>query len=81
MKIPTCCFSGHRILPKNEMGNIEKRLRTEIDYFINKGVTDFISGGALGFDLMAAALIADKKEMGAAIRLIFMLPCLIANEL
>ena len=38
-------------------------------------MTDFISGGALGFDQIAASLIIAKKEIGKNIRLIFALPC------
>lgn len=40
-----------------------------------QGVTDFISGGALGFDQIAAALILSKKEKGCNVRLILALPC------
>ncbi|MDR2933651.1 MAG: DUF1273 domain-containing protein, partial [Oscillospiraceae bacterium] len=54
---------------------IIKRLDSEIEKLISQGVTDFISGGAIGFDQMAASLIVAKKKMGRAIRLIFALPC------
>ena len=75
MKEHTCCFTGHRHLPKSEIGLIIKRLNDEIENLYRGGVTNFISGGALGFDQIAASLIAAKKEMGYAIRLIFILPC------
>ncbi len=71
----TCCFAGHRRLPKNKIENIVIRLNQEIDKLIRQGVTDFISGGALGFDQIAASLIVAKKEMGYKVRLIFALPC------
>ena len=71
----TCCFSGHRKLPQNKLERMIKRLSTEIDKLISEGVTEFISGGALGFDTIAASLVIAKKEQGANIRLIFMLPC------
>lgn len=51
------------------------KLHQEIEKLITKGVTDYISGGALGFDLIAASYIVAKKEMGSPIRLIFALPC------
>lgn len=38
-------------------------------------VTHFLSGGALGFDQMAASLVIAKKEMGQPVKLIFALPC------
>ena len=60
----TCCFTGHRKLPKERIEHIIKRLDQEVDNLISQGVTDFISGGALGFDQIAASLIVAKKEMG-----------------
>lgn len=75
MKSKTCCFSGHRKLPKDKIEEIVRRLNREIDSLISQGVTDFISGGALGFDQIAVSLIIAKKEMGWDIRLIFVLLC------
>lgn len=71
----TCCFTGHRKLPANKIQTIVTNLDWEIDTLIDNGVTNFISGGALGFDQIAASLIVAKKEMGKEIRLIFALPC------
>lgn len=71
----TCCFTGHRRLPADRIGAIVKQLNHEVDRLIAMGVTDFISGGALGFDQIAASLIIAKKQMGNPIRLIFALPC------
>ena len=81
MKFKTCCFSGHRKLPSNRIEQIVKRLDHEIDCLISQGVTDFISGGGLGFDQLAASLIIVKKEMGQDIRLIFALSCKNQDEL
>lgn len=74
-KLKTCCFTGHRRLPEDRIEQIILRLNQEVDNLISQGVTDFISGGALGFDQIAASLIVAKKEMGHDIRLIFALPC------
>ena len=81
MKKNTCYFTGHRRLPKDKIGKIVIRLNQEVDNLIGQGVTDFISGGALGFDQIAASLIVAKKEMGHDIRLIFALPCRNQDEL
>lgn len=74
-KATACCFTGHRTLPANKIQTLITNLDREIDALIEKGVTDFISGGALGFDQIAASLIVIKKETGKNIRLIFVLPC------
>lgn len=71
----TCCFTGHRNLPATKIEKILVNLEQAVEKLIAKGVTDFISGGALGFDQIAASLIIAKKEMGKPIRLIFALPC------
>lgn len=74
MKEQSCCFVGHRQLPADKIEHILRRLNDEIERLIQEGVTTFLSGGALGFDQMAAALIATKKEMGCHIRLVLVLP-------
>ena len=75
IKATTCCFTGHRKLPEEKIESIIIRLNDEVDRLINQGVTDFMSGGALGFDQIAASLIVSKKELGKPVRLIFALPC------
>ncbi|MDL2273764.1 DUF1273 domain-containing protein [Oscillospiraceae bacterium OttesenSCG-928-G22] len=75
MKEKTCCFTGHRKLPKEKIEQIVVALDCEVERLIEQGVTNFISGGALGFDQIAASLIVAKKEMGRDVRLIFALPC------
>lgn len=75
MKELACCFTGHRQLPADKAEEIVTALDREIENLIAKGITDFISGGALGFDQIAASFIIGKREMGKNIRLIFALPC------
>lgn len=75
MQKNTCCFTGHRKLPANKIEYIIRRLNEEIERLIKEGVTIFLSGGATGFDQLAASLIAAKKEMGYDIRLELALPC------
>ncbi|MCI1958882.1 MAG: DUF1273 domain-containing protein [Clostridia bacterium] len=70
-----CCFIGNRSLPINKIQNIIINLDQEVENCIAAGVTDFICGGALGFDQIAASMIVAKKEMGKDIRLVFVLPC------
>ena len=74
MKTTTCFFTGHRKLPQHKISRITKRLNREIENLISQDVTTFLSGGAPGFDMIAASLVAAKKELGADIRLVFALP-------
>ncbi len=74
-KKKTCCFSGHRILPRESIEAIRKELSIVVDEYIKKGYNQFVSGGALGFDLMAARLVAEKRKSNSGIRLVMILPC------
>lgn len=74
-KAHTCCFTGHRKLPNNRLASIIKHLEDAVSTLIGQGVTDFISGGALGFDQLAAMLVVAKRERGHNVRLILALPC------
>jgi len=71
----TCCFTGHRVFSQRKIEHIVKHLNEEINRLIRQGVTNFMSGGALGFDQIAASIVISKKQLGADIRLIFILPC------
>lgn len=71
----TCCFSGHRVLPREGIEEIRNELSMVIDEYIKKGYNQFVSGGALGFDLMAARLVAEKRKSNSGIRLVMILPC------
>ncbi|MDO4540667.1 MAG: SLOG family protein [Syntrophomonadaceae bacterium] len=74
MRERTCCFTGHRKLPKEKIEQIVISLNREVERLIGEGVTTFISGGALGFDQVAASLIVAKKHAGRDIRVVFALP-------
>lgn len=71
----TCCFTGHRNLPRDRIQAIARRLDYTVESLIAQGVTNFISGGALGFDTIAASLILTKRDAGKGVRLILVLPC------
>ncbi len=73
--LSTCCFTGHRTFQASKIETVIINLNREMDRLIEKGVTSFISGGALGFDQIAASLVIAKKEQGRNVRLLFALPC------
>ncbi len=70
----TCCFTGHRELSDN-INIAIKNLYREIDNLIERGVDTFLSGGALGYDQISALIIIAKRNAGANIKLILVLPC------
>ena len=75
MKIYTVCFSGHRELPKNRLANIADKLKMKIEALIKSGYYCFESGGALGFDILAALTVLELKQQYPQIKLILVLPC------
>ncbi len=70
-----CCFTGHRIIAKQFRETLPIRLELQIRRLIEEGIVDFISGGALGFDTLAAETVLRLREEFPQIRLILALPC------
>lgn len=71
----TCCFTGHREIHSLAMKPLQKALKKTLQELINEGYSQFISGGALGFDLVAAETIINLKRKHPHIRLTMALPC------
>ena len=78
----TCAFTGYRP-SKMPWGYDETdarcvefrfRLRESLEYLIGQGYTDFMSGGALGFDQMAARIVLSLREKYPWVRLIMVIP-------
>lgn len=79
----TCAFTGHRpkIFPwKNDETALDcvllkEVLAEQIKALADRGVTDFLSGMALGVDLWCAQIILDLKAKNPTLRLHCILPC------
>jgi uncharacterized phage-like protein YoqJ len=71
----TCCFTGHRKIPHEQLAQTQKRLKETIQALIEKGVIYYGAGGALGFDTLAATTVLKMKEDYPEIKLILVLPC------
>ena len=71
----TCCFTGHRNIPASEKDNIDKNLYETIDNLADEGCAEFISGGARGFDTLAAIAVLAVKKRRPEIKLRLILPC------
>ena len=83
-KIKSCAFTGHRpqSLPFNfaEDDNKYRRLKEImreiiVDLIENKGVTRFISGMAVGVDMLASEIVLEEKKGYPEIQLECALPC------
>lgn len=72
-----CCFTGHRLLSVAERADLRVLLREEIERLIEEGFTTFLSGGALGFDTLAAQeVLRLRAERLGQVALVLVLPCL-----
>lgn len=71
----SCFFTGHRIIPESDLKWMKSCLhRVCLRLITEYGVSDFIAGGALGFDTVAAdTVIWLRKKYD--IRLHLYLPC------
>lgn len=75
MKEKTCCFTGHRQVAAEDRLKIERRLEKEVEWLIYQGITDFETGGAQGFDALAALTVLKLRKTYPRIRLILVLCC------
>ena len=71
----SCCFTGHRNIPEQDMRQLESLLDDAVRARISQGYTVFCAGGAQGFDAMAAKAVIKYKKQNEKIRLHLYLPC------
>ena len=67
------CFTGHREV--KETDTIRYLLDKVLTDLIEKGVTDFYAGGALGWDMLCEKAVLNLREEFPHIRLNLILPC------
>lgn len=71
----TVCFTGHRQIPEEDLARIGEQLRHVVEEQITQGATVFRTGGALGFDTLAALTVLALRRTHPHIRLELFLPC------
>lgn len=76
MKERTACFTGHRTIPFLQRRKIEKRTEEALIEAIKQDYRFFGTGGALGFDTLAAQTVLRLRKTYPQIKLILVLPCL-----
>lgn len=73
----SCCFTGHRRLPTGDAGLCLIRLTEKaVHDAYDAGCRRFYAGGALGFDMLAAAVVCRLRDTELSdISLHLILPC------
>ena len=71
----TICFTGHRHIPDEDYDALKELLYCELEKQIQNGATRFRTGGALGFDTLAALTVLLLKRRHPQIQLELILPC------
>ena len=58
-----CCFTGHRHLPMGEeKDRLRDRCEAAVRHAYTLGCRRFYAGGALGFDMLAAAIVCRLRD-------------------
>ena len=70
-----CSFTGHRVISNTDLAHLVPLVKECIERAYLAGICDFYSGGALGFDTLAAEAVISMREKYPDIRLIMLLPC------
>lgn len=70
MKNQTCCFTGHREIPPEEISALRRALLKTVE-----GGSCITAQEARGFDTLAAKAVLCLKRKYSRIRLILVLPC------
>ncbi len=71
-----CCFTGHRKCTTLSQKEITTKLESKLVELIeNESFTDFRTGGAKGFDSLAAIAVLNLKKKYPNIKLHLLLPC------
>lgn len=71
----TCSFTGHRAIPDDMTNYLFKRVKDGVNYLYPHGIRTFLTGGAIGFDTLAAKAVIECRNVIKDIRLILVIPC------
>ena len=70
-----CSFTGHRVIPDEHYARLDDVLLRAIEFVYSEGCREFYTGGALGFDTMAAKKLIAYRMTHNDVRLIVAVPC------
>lgn len=70
----TVAFTGHRSIDPSKVQKVKQELRAKVKALYAKGVRYYLSGMALGFDMLAAEEILSLKAELPSLKLIAIIP-------
>ena len=70
-----CAFTGHRKIEDSHLGKIEPLVMRAIEYAYGEGCRKFYTGGALGFDTVAAKAVILFRLRHPDAELHIIVPC------
>lgn len=73
-RLYSCFFTGHRSVPAEIRRELLPKMKNTVAYLYSKGVKEFHTGGALGFDTLAATQVLDMRRDRPDMKLILDLP-------
>lgn len=71
----TLCFAGHRIIRRKDMALLPQRLDALLEACYEKGYVQYLCGGAIGFDTLAAEAVVRLRQKHGDVQLVLMIPC------
>ena len=74
MNKKTCCVTGHRDLPQNQINSVKAALLHEIEKAVADGFTCFMGGVAEGVDQYFVEIVMEKQKDNPELELIAVLP-------
>ena len=81
MPYSACSFTGHRHIKREHAPYLSSLLDKSINYAYSMGARTFFSGGAVGFDTLAARAVIRFRISHPDVRLVLLLPCVNQDEL
>ncbi len=75
-----CSFTGHRIIKPAHEPHLSQLVARAIEYAYTEGCREFLSGGAVGFDTVAARAVIRFRLSHPDVRLVLILPCINQDE-
>ena len=70
-----CAFTGHRKIEESHKNRIENLLSRAVEFAYENGCRTFVTGGALGFDTLAAKEVIRFRMSHPDVKLLIILPC------